>query len=107
MYNRSEQGEKNRIASMPRGKDHWRYKEKCSVRAVHRWINRKYGKANKCEHKNCTGESEWFEWSLLKGKKYERVRKNFWMLCRKCHTIYDMTETRKSNIIKGIKKRYG
>ena len=105
MYKRSIDGEKRRLLSIPKGKNHWRY-QKHNIGAIHKWLNRYYGKANKCEKEDCLKKSSYFEWSLKKGKKYLRKKNNFWMLCRKCHTKYDMTRKRRNNIINGIKKRY-
>lgn len=102
---RSEEGEIRRVASLPRGKNHWKY-DHYNVRAIHRWINRYHGKANRCVMPGCDGKSDWFEWALVKGKKYLRKIENFMPLCRKCHTKYDMTRKRKSAIVNGIKKRY-
>ena len=56
---------------------------------IHDWLRNKFGKANKCENKNCKNLSKKYDWSLLKGKKYKRIRNNFWMLCRSCHNKYD------------------
>ena len=57
--------------------------------AVHRWVRKVYGSANKCEGDECKKESKFFEWSLLKGNPYERNRSYFWQLCKKCHNLYD------------------
>lgn len=100
------QGEKNRIASLPKGSDHWNFSKDPSRPAIHKWINRFYGKANGCENADCDGSSKYYEWALIKGKKYAKIRSHFKMLCRKCHTKYDMTKERKANIVAGIKKRY-
>jgi hypothetical protein len=94
---RSKEGEARRIASMPKGKNHWNY-QKYNVTAIHKWLNHYYGKANRCENKECKNKSNYFEWSLIKGRKYLRKRKNFKMLCRSCHTKYDMTRKRKKKI---------
>lgn len=60
---------------------------------LHQWLRRKYGSAFLCEN-NC-GESRkgYFEYALIHGKKYERNRENFKMLCKKCHYIYDDLKT--------------
>ena len=75
-YPRSKEGEKRRLASMPKGKDHWRY-DHYNIRAIHRWINKYYGKADRCEDPNCKNISAWFEWALIKGRKYLRKRENY------------------------------
>lgn len=57
---------------------------------VHSWINRNFGKANKCENPNCEGLSNRFHWALKRGEKeYIRDRNKFLMLCARCHWSYD------------------
>lgn len=91
--------------------------------AIHSWLRSRYGKANKCESKTCTGKSKEYQWALLKGKKYERKRENFCMLCRSCHKKYDFkqstlekikkahtgkfTSTKKNAILMWLRKEYG
>ena len=60
--------------------------------AIHSWIKRKYGKAYRCENGSCLERSLAYEWSLLRGKNYERKIENFWMLCMSCHRKYDLTK---------------
>jgi len=103
---RSKEGEKKRLASLPKGKDHWNFSKNPSRGAIHKWLNKWFGKANKCVCKNCDGTSKHFEWAKIKGKKYVKKISNYQMMCRKCHTKYDMTKKRKESIRKGIKKRY-
>lgn len=57
---------------------------------LHKWFQREFGKADKCEGSECSGISNKYHWALLKGKEYERKRENFWMLCDRCHGRYDM-----------------
>ena len=54
---------------------------------IHKWLSSTFGKANKCENLDCKKLFNKFEWAKLKSKKYERKRKNFWMLCSSCHKI--------------------
>ncbi|HEC65379.1 MAG TPA: hypothetical protein ENI23_08795 [bacterium] len=63
--------------------------DKVGYKGLHQWVNKKFGKANKCENKSCNKTSDMYEYSLLKGKEYERKRENFWQLCVKCHRSYD------------------
>lgn len=107
MYKRSKQGEINRLKSIPRGKNHWNYNENCSVLAIHRWLNKNFGKPYKCESKNCKNKSKVFDLALKKGKKYERKRENFLMLCRSCHKKYDITEETKTKIMVNLAKNKG
>ena len=91
--------------------------DKVGYSALHDWLALHYGKANKCENPNCLGTSQKFQWSLLKHKKYERKRENFWMLCARCHVHYDNTipyvskgvpvpKERRLKISKTLKKYY-
>lgn len=57
--------------------------------SIHYWIKKSYGKASKCENKECKGKSKNYQWALKKGYSYERKRINFLQLCVSCHTIYD------------------
>jgi len=56
---------------------------------VHRWINRKKGKANKCENPDCDFTTKKYHHALKKGCNYEKKEENFLMLCVKCHKKYD------------------
>jgi len=58
---------------------------------VHHWLKKNYGRAHKCESKKCNGSSKSFQWSKKKKRTYEEKRNNFWMLCRSCHSKYDLT----------------
>jgi hypothetical protein len=55
---------------------------------IHQWLRRKYGIANKCEN-NCGTIAIIFDWALIHGKKYDKKRENYIMLCKKCHHKYD------------------
>lgn len=68
--------------------------------AIHQWIKKNYGQANRCENKKCVyprknkaGEvllkPGKFDWALLHGKEYDHERSNFIMLCTSCHRKYD------------------
>jgi len=67
---------------------HWKG-AKVGYYGIHNWLIRKFGKANKCENFNCSKKYNKFHWAKLKDKTYERKRENFWMLCIRCHAIYD------------------
>ena len=69
--------------------NHYKYNKVPTYQDVHWWIRYYYGNANKCENYYCRKKSSIFEWALKHNKKYERKRKNFWMLCKGCHIIYD------------------
>lgn len=72
---------------------------KVGYSGIHLWMLKTYGNPPKCEKCGKLGTRKWkwnIEWALLKGKKYQRKRENFWGLCSGCHKKYDMTaKTRK------------
>lgn len=63
--------------------------DKAGKSAIHNWIKRNYGKANKCENIDCLGKSKKFEWANLKNHKYSHDIKHYKMLCTSCHQIFD------------------
>ncbi len=74
--------------------------------SLHWWLRREFGSANKCEHPLCDKDSIHFQWSLIKGKEYDRNIENFWQLCRKCHFKYDLKEFQKERFDIGRKKAH-
>ena len=85
------------------GKKHYGWQGvNASYTAIHLWLVKKYGKANRCENSKCSHLGKRFEWALIKGKKYQRKRENFMQLCSHCHRGYD------KNTIKGwiTRKKY-
>ncbi len=68
---------------------HWHWKGGIEYFGIHKWLGKTFGKANKCENPDCLKKSKIFHWAKLKDKFYSRNRENFWMLCQKCHSIYD------------------
>lgn len=77
--------------------------------AIHTWQLRNFGKATKCENPNCTTVGcKTFDWALIKGKTYDKVKENFMQLCRGCHVKYDkkrfiVTEYTRKKISKKLK----
>ena len=59
---------------------------------IHWWLLSNFGKANKCENKDCLKKSISYQWAKLRHKKYEKKRENFIMLCKSCHCLYDLNE---------------
>lgn len=57
--------------------------------AIHKWLYRHYGKANRCTNPDCPGTSRRYHWAKLDGAAYEHNRQNFTMLCAQCHRLYD------------------
>ena len=79
---------------------HWKG-DNITYETIHWWLKKNYGKATNCEQ---CGSTKNVQWAKLKGKEYERKRENFWMLCAKCHIIYDNTGRAGWN--KGLKGIY-
>lgn len=103
---RNTEGEARRLASLPKGKDHWNFSKNPSRGAIHKWLNKWYGRANGCVMSTCDKTSKHYEWAKIKGKRYAKVITHYMMLCRKCHTKYDMTPKRKASIARGLVKRW-
>lgn len=57
---------------------------------IHDWIKKNYGKANKCENKDCKKISRTYDWAKREECGYEKNVKNFYMLCRSCHMKLDL-----------------
>jgi len=76
--------------------------DKIKYGGIHQWLRNKFEKSNKCENTNCEKKSNHYHWALLKGKKCERKRENFWILCVSCHMKYDGVLPNKGNFKKGI-----
>ena len=74
--------------------------------AVHYWLAFNYGKACKCESKNCLKKSTNYQWAKLKDKEYNFDRNNFIQMCRSCHAKYDWTEEAKEMLRKRSTKEY-
>lgn len=60
-------------------------------RAVHSWLRKHFGRAERCEGTECSGKSKVYNWALKHGCDYDFKRENFINLCRGCHARYDMT----------------
>ena len=77
----------------------YRWSEKPTYLALHKWVYRKLGRANYCERCGLTkvpkGLKRYFEWSN-KSRKYKRDLKDWEQLCIKCHrNLFPITkETR-------------
>lgn len=97
----------------PKGEKHpnWKGGNTCYI-AMHAWLRINFGKADKCENKNCKIiKPKRFEWALIRGKKHSHNRKNYIQFCISCHRKYDyngreLTETHKQKIKDGVNKYY-
>lgn len=56
----------------------------------HQYLVRHFGKAGKCDNKNCKIDfPKRFEWALIHGRKYTKNREDYVQLCVSCHRKYD------------------
>ncbi len=63
---------------------------KASYSAIHKWLIKNYGRANKCENINCLKiSSKRYEYALLANKSYDHNRNFYKTLCVPCHRSYD------------------
>lgn len=63
--------------------------------AIHKANLRAFGKAAKCENRDCSHDNtnqKRFHWALIKGRRYSRNREDYIQLCPSCHGKYDMTD---------------
>lgn len=65
--------------------------------AIHHWLKITYGRANRCENKECLGKSKNYNWAKKKDKEYAYDRDNFEQLCRSCHSKLDVSEYQRNN----------
>jgi len=61
--------------------------DEVSYRNLHRWVERKRGKPQKCEHCG-TSEKRRYHWAN-KSRKYKRDLDDWFRLCIPCHKKYD------------------
>lgn len=63
--------------------------DNASSDAIHQWLIKNFGKANRCENKDCTHKSRSYDWANINNHQYRRHRHDFMMLCRSCHLKLD------------------
>lgn len=70
--------------------------ERVGYFASHGWVQRTYGKANRCQNRDeqilgfpCTNESSRFEWAFKLKKGHKRDVNLYYQLCKSCHAKYD------------------
>jgi endogenous inhibitor of DNA gyrase (YacG/DUF329 family) len=71
---------------------HWKGVE-VSYRNLHRWIERKLGKPNKCVTCGRLGYGRHMHWANI-SEKYTRDLSDWIRLCASCHKKYDLNKTR-------------
>lgn len=73
--------------------------------SIHRWLDYYFGTPRVCDNPfgDCRAKKGcWYDWAVVKGKKYEKERGNFMRLCRSCHRRYDLTEDKKQEAVKNL-----
>ena len=69
---------------------------------LHRVLDLKYGKPVVCENKKCKEISKYFNWALKKRHSYSTNKRDYFQLCRSCHTLYDMNENWRKHLSESI-----
>lgn len=67
------------------------YKGK-SIGYIHKLLTLRYGKPNQCEGTYHDIHSKRLNWALKKGHEYSPDRKDYLILCQKCHYQYDIAD---------------
>jgi hypothetical protein len=99
---------KKKISLSNTGKKSSQWKgNKAKYQAIHSWIRRHYGKANKCECVDCNNKSNQYQWALKPGYKYKRDINVFMMLCRSCHKKMDINKYTRKKISEALTKYVG
>lgn len=62
--------------------------DNASYDAIHLWVRRNKGKAQKCNHCPATAETTKIHWANI-DNKYSRNLEDYFELCAKCHWAYD------------------
>lgn len=78
----------NEEVKMYKEKNHRWKGDNVSLRGLHTWIRKNFGKANHCEYIYCQGKSKSFDWANITGI-YNRDICNYKQLCRGCHIKLD------------------
>ncbi len=86
MYKRSEEGEARRLASLPKGKEHWNWSENPNLLTLHKRIHRKHGAASKHKCFDCGAQAR--DWSNETGNYSDKVE-DYVPRCRSCHVKKD------------------
>ena len=80
---------------------------KAKYQALHTWIRKYHGSADRCENPDCKGISNDFQWALKPGRKYSRNIKDYKQLCRSCHRKMDVTPETREKISNSNRKHIG
>ena len=82
---------RKRVVAFGEFSPNWRG-DMVGYRGIHSWIEKTFGKPNRCEE--CKNKGDWrYEWSNLSGK-YKRQRSDWERLCVYCHRIKDFKKAK-------------
>ncbi len=91
-YTFSDSQKINHQEAIPKGEQHFAWKEKPQYSTLHRWVRRWKGKASHCEHCELKeipkGFKRYFGWANI-SREYKRDLSDWIQLCMKCHKSYD------------------
>ncbi len=87
---------------------HWTG-DRVGIGAVHAWVHKHFGKANKCEHCGLTempkGKKVFFHWANI-SQEYKRIRSDWKQLCMVCHHVFDNHTKLSLEQVSEIRVRY-
>ncbi len=92
-----------RIASLPKGKKHWRWEKKPNKLTLHKRLSRKHGKAKDRKCAKCPNQAN--DWANVTGNYTDDIR-DYLPLCRSCHVKLDYTEKRRKQTSKISKEMW-
>jgi len=75
--------------------------DSASYSSIHKWVNRKLGRPQKCSKCGATGRIHWAN----KSHKYLRDLSDWIALCAKCHQPYDFSTWGEATIRFGLHKK--
>jgi hypothetical protein len=82
-----------RIASLPKGKKHWKWTDKPSKLTLHRRLHRTIGKASEFPCRDCGKQA--FDWSNETGNYTDKIE-DYVPRCRSCHIVKDRNYQKKT-----------
>ena len=68
--------------------------DKVKYQALHQWVARHLGTPQRCDGKNCSGQSKRYHWANKSGK-YKRDFSDWIRLCISCHLTMDWNRPEK------------
>ena len=83
------------------GTPRWKGDE-AGMSAMHKWLDVAYGKPRFCE--SCGSQDKRrYDWANINGE-YKRDKEDYLRLCTSCHRKFDMTEEKRQQAIKNLRR---